>query len=172
MRPQISRGDIQAPGVDSVADTFMNEVIGNKSDSHAGSSLMGKITQLLEHVHTPSKVYPTLADGVQVDTDAAAWTLGAFTAIVPASTITDDFDIHHISIENISADGVYELVLYYGATDIECGRVRFTRTVLTEAVLNIPMRTNLIPANSQIRAKLASNSGNDDATISVFYHEY
>lgn len=172
MRPQIARTDIAVPTTDDTVNAFMNDVIGNKNDGHTGDSLYANLKEVLEHIHTASKVYPTLADGVQIDTDAAVWTLGAFATIVPADTITNDFDIHHISIEDISADSVYELVLYCGPTDTECGRVRFTRTTLTEAVLNIPMLTPIIPANSRIRAKLASSTGNDDASITIFYHEY
>lgn len=136
----------------------------------------GNIAELLhyveEHLHSPCKVYPSLAAGVTVAGGAGAWALGNFVTIVPASTITAEFDIHWISIENISANDVYELVLYYGASDIEAGRVRFVKTSVTEAVTNIPFQSIVIPANSQIRAKLASASGGDNVTISLFYHTY
>jgi len=32
--------------------------------------------------------------------------------------------------------------------------------------------TPIIPANSQVRAKVASSTGGDNITISVFYHTY
>lgn len=129
--------------------------------------------KLDEHVHSPSKVYPTLAAGVTVTGNAGAWVLGVFAEIVPATTITKEFDIHHICLEDISANGVYEIVLYQGATDIEVGRVRVVQDGVFSGVLNIPFQTALLPANARIRAKVASSSGGGDTvTISIFYHTY
>lgn len=164
---------VTVPSQDSADNNIWGDVIGNKTDTHSGDSIYALTKILNEHVHKPSKVYPTLASGVQITCGTPAWTLGAFATIVPASTIASDFDVHHISIENISANAVYELVLYYGATDIEAGRVRFTKNANLDSVFNIPMQTIVIPADSQIRAKLASDSGNaDNADISIFYHTY
>jgi hypothetical protein len=154
-------------------DTF----IGKDTDGHNVDTLGGRTKQLLEHVHKPSKVYPTLAVGVTV-IGGAAWTLGAFVEIVPLNTITSDFDIHYVSIEAISANDVYELVLYsdadgVGGNEVEIGRVRFTRSAIQSATLNVPFMTPLISANAQIKAKIASSSGGgDSAVISVFYHTY
>jgi len=139
--------------------------------SRVASSPYGKLHTIEEHVHAVGCVYPTLASGVTV-TAGAAWTLGAFVEVVPASTITDEFDIHYVSIENISANDVYELHLYYGAGDTLAGMVRFVKNAAVDAVVNVPFMTPLIPANSRIRAKLASASGGDNADISVFYHTY
>ena len=160
------------PAVDSADNIETRDVIGNKSDSHSGTSLMALAHTGEEHAHAVSKVYPTLAAGVQVDTDASAWTLGAFTEIVPANTITDDFDIHAIDVEDISANGTFELVLYYGASDTEAGRIRFVRTTVQSATLNTVIQTPIIPANSRIRAKVASAAGGQNVTISLRYHTY
>lgn len=151
--------------------------IGNKTDGHSVDTLGGRSKQILEHIHNPSKVYPTLGAGATINTDVAAWTLGAFVEIVPLNTITSDFDIHYVSIEDISANGVYELVLYsdadgVGGGEVEVGRVRFVQSGVQSATLNTPMLTPLIDANAQIKAKLASDSGGDNATISIFYHTY
>lgn len=127
--------------------------------------------RIAEHDHSASKVYPTLASGITV-TAGASWVLGSFATIVPASTIGEAFDIHHVSVEDISANDVYELVLYYGATDIEAGRVRFTRSAIQDSTMNVPFQTIVIPADSQIRAKLASATGGDNVTISIKYHTY
>jgi hypothetical protein len=126
-----------------------------------------------EHIHSPGLVYPTLAAGVTLTCAAVAWTLGAFATIVPASTIGSEFDIHYLSIEALSANAVYEIVLYYGATDIECGRVRVTKNAVMDGTVNAPFQTPLIPADSQIRGKVASNTGAADTVdLSVFYHTY
>jgi hypothetical protein len=116
-------------------------------------------------------VYPTLAAGVTV-TAGAAWTLGAFSQIVPASTIGDRFDIHYISIENISANDTFELVLYQGALDVEVGRVRFVKNAIMDGTQNVQFLSPLIPADARIRAKVASATGGNNVTISIFYHTY
>ena len=146
---------------------------GKITDAHNISSHFGILDKLEEHSHSASKVYPTLSNGIVLTTGTPAWTLGSFIQIVPVSTILNDFDIHFISIENISAVGVYEIVLYYGDTDIECGRVRFTKTAVMDTTMNIKMMTNIIPSGSKIRAKIASSTGNaDTVTISLLYHIY
>jgi hypothetical protein len=129
---------------------------------------------LLDHIHMPCKVYPTLADGVTVTADATAWTLGAFVVVVPASTITAGFDIHHISVEALSANDIYELVLYSGAdlSETEIGRVRFTKNANQDGTMDVPFQTPINAANSQIKAKLATNAGSSTADISIFYHTY
>ena len=126
----------------------------------------------IKHLCSISKVYPTLAAGVTVTAgNAAAWTLGDFVEVVPASTITSDFAIHNIGVEGISANGVYEIVLYSGDSDTECGRVRFTKNAAQDGTMEVPFQTTLIDANSKIRAKVASSTGNlDTVDISIRYH--
>ena len=126
-----------------------------------------------EHFHKESKCYPTLAGGVTVTGAAGAWTLGSFAEIVPVNTITEDFDIHFVNIENANVEDTYELRLYATTTEIAC--VRFTTTQVAGRL--IPAQTNvqtpIISANSQIQAKIASSSGGSDtATISLQYHVY
>jgi hypothetical protein len=53
--------------------------------------------------------------------------------------------------------------------EVEIGRCRFTRNT-NGSIAPVVIRTSHITANSRISAKLASSSGNDNATISVFYH--
>jgi hypothetical protein len=162
----------EPPSLNDASNASFRDVIGSKLDDHDGDSLASILHILNEHVHTASKVYPTLADGVAVASHADAWTLGSFVEIVPADTITSIFDIHHVSVEALDDNTVYELVLYYGETDIEAGRVRFTKNANLDAIIDKPVHTPLIPANSKIRAKLASAAGNSSATISIFYHTY
>ncbi len=124
-----------------------------------------------EHVHTASQVYPTLAGGVAV-LGGGVWALGGFVTIVAADVITERFDIHHICIEVLDAIETFEIVLYYGAGDVECGRVRVVKNAVMEGTQNVIILTPIIPANSRIRAKVATAGGGDTATISIFYHTY
>jgi hypothetical protein len=86
---------------------------------------------------------------------------------------TDDFDIHHVLVEAISANSVYEIVLYQGAGDVEIGRVRVVRSTVQSGTLNIPIQTPIVDANSRIRAAVASaNNNGETVTISLKYHLY
>jgi hypothetical protein len=126
-----------------------------------------------EHIHTEANVYPTLAAGVTVTCGTPAWTLGTIVEVVPASTITSMYDIHHLCIEALSANAVYEIVLYQGAGDTEIGRVRVVKNAIQDGTMNIPIITPIVPANARIRAEVASDSGNaDTVTLSLMYHEY
>ncbi len=235
------------PSVDSAANVLMRDVIGNKDDTHNGSSLAAIAHTLNEDAHNPSKVYPMMKVGVTVTSAGTAYTLGAAAIIVgttqnldnaatsnPSGTITrvamtshnyvvddyvrivgmddvsgphqvvavsdanhfdfdagvytaqtppgdasetttdiipEDFDIHYVSIEALSANGVYELVVYDDG--VECGRTRFTKNANQDGTMDIPIQTIIITAESVITAKLSTdNAAGDTATISVFYHLY
>ena len=139
------------------------------------AGIWDKVEMLEEHLHGTAKVYPTLADGVTLTctSGATTWTLGTVVEVVAASAIGSDFDIHHISVEGISANGVFEVVLYSGAGDTEVGRVRFTRNAIQSATQNAPMMTPIIAKDSRIRAAVASDDDNGQTVvISLFYHVY
>ncbi len=162
---------IHVPKQNGIGNNTINDVIGNKSDTHDGNSIYSKLEILDDHIHKPALVYPTLADGVTVTSSASAWTLGSFVEIIPVSTITEDFDIHYVMIESFSGDDVYELVLY--AATVEIGRVRFTRSIVFQATLDPPFQCAIQSANTQIQAKLACAGGlSKSVDISLFYHEY
>ncbi len=135
-----------------------------------------RVHVLSEHVHSEQNVYPTLAAGVQVTATNAGttWTLGTLVEVIPASTITQDFDIHHVGIEDVSDNTIYELVLYAGSGDTEIGRARVSREGGADGALrNIPMMTPIIEKNSRIRAAIATpDDDGEDITISLFYHVY
>jgi hypothetical protein len=134
---------------------------------------MGRLKQLTEHIHSASKVAPSLADGIVVTGGAGAWELGAFSAdIIAAGAQADDYDVHYVHIEATSANDEYEVVLYYGAGDTEAGRCRVLNGTTLDSS-TAPMMTPLISAGSRLRAKCASKSGGGDTvTISVQYHTY
>lgn len=148
---------------------------GVNTDAQTVGTLFGRAKRNDEHQHSVCKVYPTLANGVVVTGAAGAWALGAFVVIVPTNTITDAFDIHHINVAAYNSNDTFELVLYSGANgaEVECGRVRFTRTTNVGSPAHVPMQTPIIAANSQIKAKIASQNGTSNtATISIMYHTY
>ncbi|HEA52315.1 hypothetical protein, partial [Marinobacter antarcticus] len=137
------------PAIDSTANTSIEQVVGNKNDTHNGTSIKAMLHKLDEHAHKSSKVWPTLANGVVV-TAGAAWVLGAFAEIAAVNDIAVDFDIHHISVEALSANEVYEIVLY--AATVEIARVRVTKNANLDGTMNVPVQCPIQPANTQIQA--------------------
>jgi hypothetical protein len=164
----------QPPTADGSGNISFREVIGNRDDDVTTTTLAGRTHSVEEHMHSASKCYPTEAAGTTVTAGAGAWnTGGALVQIVPADTITNKFDLHYVNVEDISAAGTYELVLYQGAGDTEIGRIRWTKSAGLDPVLDRAIQTPIVPANARIRAKLiSSNAAADTADISLHYHEY
>jgi hypothetical protein len=164
----------QPPAADGSGNTSFREVIGNRDDDVETTTLAGRAHSGEEHIHSASKVYPTLADAPTVTAEAADWGVGgALVEIIPADTITNKFDLHYVNIEEVSATRSYELILYYGAGDTECGRIRFTKSAGLDPVLDKAIQTPIIPANSRVRARLASGGVvADTVDVSLHYHEY
>lgn len=182
------------PTADSIDNASMSDVIGNKTDTSAGNSIIalqketleligevadvpfedsifGNLNALYRHIHSPANVYPTLADGKTVTGAAGAWTLGTVVELIPAGAIAVAFDIHYLNIEVASATDVYEIVLYNESGEI--GRVRTTKQTNQSGANNVPIQIPPQAAGEQIRIAVASKTGGGDSlTLSVFYHTY
>jgi len=137
-------------------------------------AIADNLTHILEeHAHKPSMVYPTLANGITI-ASGGAWALGSFVEIIPSGTVLDEFDIHYINIEAVSASDVYEIVLYVGelGSEVEISRARAVRTSTPSGVSSVPIQGPIHPTGSRISGKLASASGADNMTLSLSYHTY
>jgi len=137
---------------------------------------MGSIAKLEEmehHIHSEQKVAPSGALPITVTSDGAGWTLGNFSNdIIANGAVPHRFDTHWCVLSNPDANASYELVLYYGATDIECARIAFTRAGPFVASVTVPVITPILPIGSRLRAKLMDSAGGSAVDIVVFYHEY
>ena len=171
----VPSGQVPVPSQDSASNVNSSDVVGNKTDDEFGTSIAGRSNGLFEHAHMPAKVYPTMAAGVTVTKGVGSWVLGSFVVVVPANTITSPFDIHGINYDDVTAAGVYEIVLYSGAdgSEVEIGRIRCTRTGTTAIATESPFMTVIVAANSQIKAKCAaSQAGAGTVVVSLRYHTY
>ncbi len=162
-------------GVDTAGNKTFIDVIGNKSDTHGGDSLYALSHTLEEHAHKEQRVYPELANPITLTKAAGAW--AAYPApieIVPASTITESFDVHFVTISNISANGNYNLNLYSGGggSEVFIGAVTFTRTANKDQAALV-IQTPIIPPNTRISGALSSsNAAADTADVKIEYHTY
>jgi hypothetical protein len=152
----------------------INDVIGNKLDSHDGTSLMAFSKKLDEHVHSANNVYPDKDDPIQITSGAGDWELGSFVTIVSSNTITLDFDIHQVIIEDFDTkEKTYQLQLYKGQDDTFIGSIRFSSTANKGNIDNGSFQTEKIIANSRIRARLCvQDGGSKTASVSIRYHTY
>ena len=133
-------------------------------------TVFGSLVGLEKFLHTARKVYPTLADGVVCAKNNAKWVLGGITEIVPVNTITSDYYIVGLQIENATVVGRWEMVLYYGANDVECARVRTWAISAVGIAHALDIRSPLIPANSRIKLQLAEDFvGAGTVTFSLVY---
>ena len=132
-----------------------------------------QILSLYNAQYTQGLVYPTLTAGVTVVSAAANWTLGTVTQIIPAATVVAPYHVSLVSIESCDKDGVFELTLYYGATDIKMSTIRFAVEggYFGNQLYEVP--SVKIPANNdKLSAALACSTGGAGAatiTISVVY---
>ena len=161
---------LQVSMTNSDGNTTINQLIGNRNDNHDAQTIYAALHDLWEGMHHKQLVYPTLADAVTVATHANAWTLGDFVEIVPANAISIEFHIHHVHIVSASANGEYELVLYNGTT--EMARLSFSRTDKKDDIEGLIIITPHCAANSQIQAKVASDSGGDTMKVKLWYHRH
>jgi len=159
-----------APSQNAVLNTDMRDVIGNRSDINETSTIAGRVFDQWEEAHQGQWVYPLLANAIQVTAAVAAWALGSYATIIPANAISDIFHIHHICICSAGTIGSYELRLYSGA-GVRLAIITFAVTDKKDDPEGLDLHTMHLPANSAVRAKLASGNGTADALgVKLWYH--
>jgi hypothetical protein len=125
-----------------------------------------------EHLHSAQLVAPSGAP-IAVVSGVGVYVLGAFSAdFIIAGAVPLPFDLHWVDISNIGANDDYEIVFYYGPTDIEACRAAFTRSGPQVVSFQIHLQTIILPAGSRIRAKMRSAAGGNTCNAKIFYHEY
>ncbi len=139
-----------------------------------GKDILYQVIEIIEeHNHSVQLCAPDLADGLNVIA-GAAWVEGNFVVVLATGLTTMPFDIHQVHVGNFSANDVYQLNLYAGANGSEyiIAKVRFTRTNAVNSGSILPIVTPLLPAGTQVKAKLASKAGGNNVNFSIMYHTY
>ena len=169
------RNLFNVPAANASANTTMAEVLGNKNDTHLASSVVGLSRLMDDHMHKSQFVYPKNAAAVSVVAGTAANQLGAFTEIVPVSTITGLFDLHWIQYSDASAKDEYYFKFYVGASGAESLLFEDTSTKEANQASTSDSKVQHIPiaANSRITVKASTvGGGNDTVKIKVKGHVY
>ena len=150
---------------------YPSNIMSPKNDEIDQTYLWTELAQ--DHIHSAQLVAPSGAPPVTIASGVGAWTLGGFSAdIIGAGIVAALFDIHWAIISTPSANGDYEIVLYYGAADTECARMKFTRSNVFVSSVTLPVQTIILPVNSRVRAAMMDDAGGRTADICLFYHTY
>ena len=152
----------------------INRKIGEVDHSADDYTLLGYSNSQYQHIHMPAKCYPSLDAGQVVASDANAWTLGAITEVIPAGEMTKAFDVHYIMVEAATSNEVYEIALLGGAegSEVEIGRVRTFKATNQTGANAVQIQIPVQHVGERISAQLASETGDESLTISLFLHEY
>jgi hypothetical protein len=132
-----------------------------------------------EHFHSVGFVRPSGTPGALLTSNAAPWTLGAFSAdiITAADPITSlhTYDIHWYEISGEDSNADYEVVLYgtyRGVDDTEVDRIKFSRSNATNRSSEQAAHMPRLDAGSRLRAKMMDSGGGATCRISVHGHSY
>lgn len=166
--------EIDVDGQLSMLEAILSR-IGNSSDYwSAYKTVLGYANNAYQHAHSRAMCYPTLSEGIQVNSGSTSWSLGDYTEIIPSGAILNAFDVHWINFETASASGIYEIHLFAGEPGQE-SLVAQTRTVRDNnqyGISSVPVQMPIQPPNTRISVRIASSSGNRNVTLSVYYHMY
>jgi hypothetical protein len=161
------------------ANRTMSDVTGNKDDANLSGPGMDSLYGIAGfmayyHVHSPSKIYPELADPIVITAGAGAWNLGSLVEIIDNTVKTEAFDIHFLNLGALSASDDYELRLYSGESGLEVlwGACSFSRDTNQMRAAFVPIQGAPIPKNTRISAALASGSGSNNVAAKIYTHEY
>lgn len=123
------------------------------------------------HAMSMQHVAPSGAVSVTVTSAGGAWTLGNLSNdIIAAAAVPGMYMTHFIVVSGMTANAEYELVLYHGATDIECGRAKWVRANVNTRSFTSPLGSLSIPAGDRLKAKLMDSVGGSACNVSVYYH--
>ena len=128
------------------------------------------------HVHGASFLYPDKADPVTLTSAVAAWAeTGAITEIIPASTITKNFDLHWCSISDISAVlyGVIDIFAGPGGSETKIGAVDVVRSSNFAREGYMPIQIPQQPANTRISCRFSDSTGSSRTVkVKLYGHVY
>jgi len=128
------------------------------------------------HVHGASFAYPKYAIPVQLTSNAAAWnTTGNIIEVIPVNTIVKAFDLHWISMSDISANlyGIIDIYSGLAGAEVLIGSVDVNRTANFSREGYAPVQIPQQPANTRISCKFTdSTSSAQTVRVKFLGHVY
>ena len=127
------------------------------------NTIIGHLNTMYYHVHGATFIYPNVGtDPITLTSSAAAYsTDGAKVEIIPANSITEDFDIHWVVISDISANLFGYIKLFTGAPgeEVEIGAPEpVSRTDNFSAEHSQYTQIPQVPKNTRISAQFIDST--------------
>ena len=170
------------PGVNSSDNVLIRDVIGNKNDyvpvpyQEDVASILGFLKTGFYHVHGAAFLYPDKAVPVTLTSAAPSWDItGSKTEVIPASSITKNFDLHWASLSDISAslDGVIDIFAGAIGEEVKIGAVDVVRTSNFSREQPVPVQVPQQPANTRISCRFSDSTTSSRTVRIKFYgHVY
>jgi len=139
-------------------------------NNHDDDNIWGKVCRIMRALTNTSYCYPSLANGILLTANESSWTPSDYIEVIPVNTITSDYRLHDIIVENTSNGGCYQLDFYKGTigNEVHIGSVRISG--ISEIKGNRDIRTKCLEANNRVSCKVSHNIGGETITISLGYH--
>ena len=119
------------------------------------------------HVQGLETVYPDLGPGIDVVSHVNAWEYANFSIIAATNAINTAFHVVNVDVEACDVNDVIQIQLYYGAGTDQAGTFRFTTVGGFWGNSRYSINSPLLAANIQIRARCASMTPAQAATVRI-----
>jgi hypothetical protein len=128
------------------------------------------------HVHGAAFIYPDKSIPVTLASAIPSWdTTGNKVEVIPANTITKNFDLHWASISDISAtlDGIIDIFSGAPGAEVKIGAVDVVRTANFSRENAVPVQVPQQPANTRISCRFTDSTTSSRTVRVKFYgHVY
>ena len=138
-----------------------NDLVAVPFDPNS-ETIMAYLQTVYYHIHGAPFAYPYHADPVLLTAGNGAWNLtGNKIEVIPANTIIKNFDLHWISISNISGIGYFIIDIYSGTIGNEILISPTDGWRNNNFIQEGPKRIQLEqqPANTRISCRLSDSTG-------------
>ncbi|MEJ2043711.1 MAG: hypothetical protein P8X74_03555 [Reinekea sp.] len=145
--------------------------------SFGSNSLLAHANTLYYHIHGTPFVYPKYADAVILTSAAGVWaTTGSLEEIIPENALNvSAFDLHWISVINISANlqGVIDIYKGLAGVEVKIGEIDIYRNAVQSQEgakrIQIPQQAK----NERISCKFSDNAaGSNTCAVKLNGHYY
>lgn len=140
--------------------------------SYGHNTIMAHLNTSYKHVHGTPFIFPNLAAAVSLTKSTTEWLEGTAGILIAANAATDNFDIHYAVINDISANGQYQLNLYANDTTL-IGGIVFSRSANFSQEVHLPVQIPQQLKGTKITGKLAgSGTGGSTCGVKLVGHYY
>jgi len=125
------------------------------------NTILGYLQTGYLHIHGASFAHPKYVTPILLTSNAAAWnTTGTIVEVIPANTITKAFDLHWISMSDISATlyGIIDIYAGGSGSEVLIGSVDVNRTANFSREGYAPVQIPQQPANTRISCKFSDST--------------